>query len=513
MILLLLLGCSDAPADTATTAPACDPIDVSLIGDWQESDLRSDHKRRHTEPGIAIGDLDGDGWTDALVAWGGGSFVLHNDGTGKLEVDNTWTANDAPLPPATAVALADLDGDGDLDAYLGRSDGEPDVLLYNDGDRFRATLLSGADIASWTGAFADADGDGDLDLAVAGRVLDIQPEPVLSGEQIGKPNLLYIQDGGVFTESPERIPQEDNYGLTFQVVWLDIDGDGDLDLYEVNDWGFNVVPNRLLLNDGTGHFTEAEDCSCDLPMYGMGAAIGDLVPDGIPDLYITDIGSPKLLVNLGDGTFYDGTLAHGADNDPTLGSVTSWGATATDLNLDGCADLMVTFGGLNSYQVDAWWGSMTGVNPEWRDETDQVDVIFQGDCAGGFTRLEDLRFSEHAGRGRSLAVGDFNADGRPELLMAGKYYVQHWEVTGGCEQSLTLHFSSDDIGARIEATVDGRQSTQWLLPSTTHSQSALSVMLGLGEAQEASEVTITWPDGTQQSHTDLAAGSTHTITR
>jgi hypothetical protein len=66
------------------------------------------------------------------------------------------------------------------------------------------------------------------------------------------------------------------------------------------------------------------------------------------------------------------------------------------------------------------------------------------------------------------------------------------------------------IGAKVEATVNGRLITRWLLPSTTAGQSALEVLLGT-HGLPAEDLTVTWPDGTRQEVGAVEAGARITV--
>ena len=118
--------------------------------------------------GAAIGDVDGDGDTDLLVSSIGGHInaVARNDGGGQF----SYTAIGQGIA-ARDIALGDIDGDGDLDAFLGQSQanvGAPDLVLLNDG---QGTFVdSGQRLGSQYAddvALSDLDGDGDLDAFVA----------------------------------------------------------------------------------------------------------------------------------------------------------------------------------------------------------------------------------------------------------------------------------------------------------------------------------------------------------
>lgn len=127
---------------------------------------------------------------------------------------------------------------------------------------------------------------------------------------------------------------------------LDLDGDGDLDLYLPD--GNNALPefgdgpndgpggDRLYLQDG-GVFRDATaTMGVTEPGYSMGVAAGDIDNDGLPDLYVTNVGPDRLLHNLGEGRFEDITAASGIDDE-------GWSVSAAfcDVDGDGLLDLYV----------------------------------------------------------------------------------------------------------------------------------------------------------------------------
>lgn len=497
MILALVWGCTTPEPNPAPELPTCDPLELTLVQEITEDEMPAPAPD-HSEAGVGLGDLDGDGDLDALIAFPSGSFALTNE-AGTLTMEPAWTWDGGAWPPATGTHLADFDGDGDLDVYLGHWDAT-DRIGWNDGTgRFTETLLEGGSegSASWSGSVGDVDGDGDLDLYVAARVPDIQPDRVIAGEQRGFPNYLYIQTDGAFVREDVRIPQEDNDGLTFHSALLDADDDGDLDIYDANDWGYHVTPNRLLTNDGTGRFSADHTCTCEPPMYGMGAAVGDVTNDGFADLFITDIGSPDLLHSLGDGTFADATLARGALIPPTEVNLTSWGTTFVDLDRNGCNDLVAAYGRLGR-EMDEYFDDIEGTGDDPTDPEYQSNVAMLSDCSS-FTRATGTDFDAFPSRDRSVAVGDLDADGRADLVTVGKYFVRVWKAGGGCDQGLTVRLDAggpnpQGVGSRVRVTAGGRTQVAWMLPSTLHSSSAYELYFGLGSELEA-EVEVQWPDG------------------
>jgi hypothetical protein len=173
-LLLLLLACarptspdkvgsaddsgeSTASDDTGDGLPprSCAAPRLSLVQDFPFEVLPQIYDHRHTQQGVAIGDIDGDGWLDAILAYGGGSAGFRNNGAGDLLYDPQIDVDGGPLPSGQGAALADLDGDGDLDLYLGRDRCWPAQILTNDGlGHFTAATLPGTETATMTGSFS-----------------------------------------------------------------------------------------------------------------------------------------------------------------------------------------------------------------------------------------------------------------------------------------------------------------------------------------------------------------------
>ncbi len=506
--MLLLIGCvaTDSPhsgvdSEDAVRPAACSPLEMTPVTTLAESSLPTRADLSHTVQGVGVGDLDGDGWLDALVAWGGGSFGLRNDGAGGLALDDTISLVSDVLPASEAVALADLDGDGDLDAMFGSWQGDA-WLLWNDGSgRFTAESIPGTAVTTYAIAFGDADGDGDLDAYLSAAVQDMTYEDIASGSEVGDANLLLLQGPDHrFAEAVGALPEDTRYGMTLHTVWLDVEGDGDLDLYVGNDAGPYIEPNHLLLNDGLAHFTKAADCGCDLALYSMGVAVGDANQDGLPDLYVTDVGPPELLFNTGDGSFANATLVAGDAYIPaTPESMVSWGTGFVDLDADRDQDLIVTFG-QSGQNFEA--SGIDGV-----DGPVQPNQVLLSDGVGGFARSPSDAFADGP-RTRAYASGDFDRDGRPDLLSVGKYFLQQFHTEGGCPPGATLRlYGQNLIGAQIDVEVGGASHRLWHLPSTTSSSNADEVYVGFGGYPSADRIVITWRDGQQTELVDVPLGS------
>ncbi|MDE2721218.1 FG-GAP-like repeat-containing protein [Candidatus Palauibacter polyketidifaciens] len=287
----------------------------------------------------------------------------------------------------SGVAAGDVDGDGRVDLYFAGMDG-PNRLYRNLGGwRFEEIAeeagVAAADRFSTGAAFADVDGDGDLDLLV---------------HALGGPNALYLNDGtGRFADGTEAAGLSSTLG-SMSMTLADIDGDGDLDLYVVNnkvatvqdlfppvdmqpsniyrqsEGGFEILPewrehftlgevregmvprlelaepDRLYLNDGTGRFTpvpwtegafldeEGRPLQAEPLEWGLAARFQDVDGDGDPDLYVcNDFHSPDhIWINDGTGRF--------RMLDPLAMRSTSFASMAvdfSDVDRDGFTDFFV----------------------------------------------------------------------------------------------------------------------------------------------------------------------------
>jgi len=466
-MLLALAACTDEVIDSAEPPATCEPLGMERVESWDVLDGGSP-PAFGGNAGVGLGDVDGDGWLDALIVSPAGSIGLRNDGSGRLV--EAWE-----VPDASGVALGDLDGDGSLEAWLGRRQGLNDLVWTPSGE----VEIDDSDAESTTGSLADIDGDGDLDLFAA-RYAEVDVEAILDGTLEGSGNAIYLNSSGVLERDDTRLPAEVIDDMTFMGQWLDVEGDGDLDLYLANDFGPFLGRNRLLLNDGTGHFTLDDDCGCDLTHFGMGVAVGEANGDGRPDLFVTDLAGPDLLLSSPEG-FYEASAATGAGIELAEDRLASWGTAFVDLDLDGDQDLPVIFGPLFPHGDPDGLVDLGEQYSDWIDNAEQRDALLLRDGEGFVEVAEDLGFDDEA-MGRAVAVGDLDRDGRPDLVTAGLWYGTQWRTTGGCG-GVTV---KAPIGTRVEA--DG--AVRWILPATTWSSSAHEIVLGLGEAHRFDEVRI-----------------------
>lgn len=316
---------------------------------------------------VALGDIDGDGDLDAVAAnFDVGAIVWLNDGAG-------WFADSGQrLAAGVYVALADFDLDGTIDALLGSWDA-PVSVWWNDGT---GTFFQDGRLPGVYGCLSlgvgDLNGDGLPDVYV--------------GTETSDRVFLNVSDRA-FADSGQRLGRAPTGGVALG----DMDGDGDLDVVAAG-WD---EPGHVWANDGTGRLTEF--CSFDaVPLHIHGAVLADGDGDGDLDAFFAiagGVGGRNVWRNDGAGCLTPAAF--------DLGSMLQQAIAMADLDLDGHLDIVLAIG--------------SGGN----SSASRV-------CLGADDAFADSGIRIGEGFAGGVAVGDLDGDGDDDLFIGFLSLLTGW---------------------------------------------------------------------------------------
>lgn len=465
--------------------------------------------------GLAAADIDGDGLVDLYVPRGDvlPGRLLRNLGDGHFaDVSQQWglvvAGGDPPNSYAAGAAFADITGNGHPDLVLGGVRGFGLRLYLNDGGSFTAAGAQwglAEDLQEhYSVAFADIDGNGWLDLAVA----HWNGMPPL-GSQGGH---LWRNDGAGFTDISDAwgvTPAFEQLDFTFTPNFADFTGNGRPDLVVAADFGTSAVFHN---DDGQAFTNATNDQISD--ENGMGAAVGDFDGDGHLDWFVTSIWDPqqdpgatwgisgnRMYRNDGNGNFIDATDAAGVRD-----GLWGWGACAADFDIDGDLDLF----------------HVNGFNPVQSPFQNDPSRLFVNDGTGAFTeQAADLGIAD-TGQGRGVVCFDFDRDGDVDVFIqnnegSGRAYRNNASENGNHWLGVKLRDlppNTEAIGARVEVTTGDRvQVREMTIPNHYLSTSPAELLFGLESHATVDSLTVQWPDGTVQVHSDLSVDAWKTFYR
>ncbi|HLJ98140.1 MAG TPA: VCBS repeat-containing protein [Gemmataceae bacterium] len=409
---------------------------------------------------VAVGDFNGDGILDLAVVGGQGPTVsiLFGNGDGTFQDPHRVPTGTYP----GYVVAADLNGDGRLDlamlAYDDAAGAIVSVLLGNGDGTFqpvRNSPCSGGSVL----AVGDLNGDGIPDVAFASG----QTGP----DHKGSVSIMLGNGDGTF-----QAPHSYRTGTASVSLAIgDFNGDGTPDLAVANT-GSGYLPGTgsvsVLLGNGDGTFQAAQN-------YALGyllacVAVGDFDGNGIPDLAVidspgfdtSDQGTVSILLGKGDGTF-EHAPGFPAGSSPSVVAV-------ADLNGDSIPDLVVAGYDPGSRSVHVLLG--------------KGNATFQ--VAGTFSAGSSPS---------SLAIGDFNGDGIPDLAIADYYSESVSVLLGNGDGTFQASKSFSTGGNRSNFVAIGDLNGDGILDLVVANGGSETVTVLLGNG-----------DGTFQAPGSFAAG-------
>lgn len=424
-------------------------------------------------------DIDGDGDLDLFVGFRGRPNRLYRQDRGRF-ADVAAAVGLADAIETRAAAWGDFDRDGDPDLYVGFADAKNPARLYrNDGKGSHFT-----DVAATLGialagvsrqpAWVDYDGDGDLDLFAAFR---------------DQPNRLLRNDGARFVDVSKESGLDDPR-KTVGAVWWDFDQDGDLDVFVANQEG----DSNGLFRNTRGRFVDVAEelgvAAAGRPKDegGVGPSVADYDLDGDLDLFVANYGPSVLYRNEAGQRFVDVSKEAGIDV-RTHVTTSAWG----DLDADGWPDLY-----LAAFLAD---------QPHYRDWLFHNPGFGAASSAARFTEvLPELLLSHDATHGVQMV--DFNRDGALDLALTnndakgGHFLFRNTDATNARGFSVLVGDEQGRLtrpGAEVRIYASG---TRTLLASALVdsgsgycAQSAVPVFLGMPGGTKRVDLEITTPTG------------------
>ncbi|MFN0111173.1 MAG: CRTAC1 family protein [Blastocatellia bacterium] len=450
---------------------------------------------------------------------------------GKLKfTDVTETTGILAAGYGMGVAVGDINNDGWNDLYLCNLGANQMWLNKGDGTFTDVTEKTATAVLAWSSSasFFDYDRDGWLDLFVTNYVeFSVANSPTCYSNSTArdycmprafKPagNRLFRNLGnGSFQDVTLASGIAREFGRGLGVVTADFNNDGWPDVYIANDGD----PNQLWINQQNGTFKNeallagAAVNRNGLPEAGMGVDAADFDANGTEDIFITHLmdETNTLFVNLGKGLFEDRTPEAGLALQSRR--YTGFGTLWFDYDNDGWLDLAVANGAVAAL-------------PELTMKKDpfpfsQPNQLFRNTGKGNF---EDV--SAQTGQaflapavGRGAAFGDVDNDGDTDVLIANnsgaaKLFLNQ---VGSRNRWLGLRLvganKRDELGARIEVVVSPKD-IRWRRARTDGGyQSAHDprALVGLGQATRIETVRVHWPSGKVEEWKNLPLNRYHTL--
>jgi len=501
--------------------------------------------QRATIGGVAAGDCDNDGDIDLFITYGNtggaqggggpnrlylnqlaeqGNGLLFEDIAGEAGVANTRSdgrGNDRHSGPT----FADMDGDGDLDLFVGGLYEDPSKIYENQGDcHFTDVTSNSPDIENMLAAhtisagFGDYDLDGDLDLFLThwGTLDELYGYPrehetdhlwrnesdetgiryVNVSEDMGISDLTFLTRLDPFCGERVCLTGGDVQvaDFTFTPTFARINDDLWPDITIAGDFG----TTQLAINFGGERFLSLDNLVLRDAQYGMGSALGDIDNDGDLDWFISSILGPgnEIFTPRGNRLYTNnGSSSLLIDDTEQLGVADGsfgWGACFIDIDNDSDLDIYHTNGYPDKY-----------LTPEDAYETD-VSRAFVMNESGTYTdEAEALGLAERTS-GRGVVCADFDHDGDTDILEltdAVPNSARLWENRTAAlgRNSLRVKLqglppNTEAAGARIYATIgDTTQMREIMIGSNFTSQNPTVQIFGLDSAENVDEILVEWP--------------------
>ena len=437
-------------------------------------------------------DVNDDGWDDVFISNGksGGEnnelYINNQNGTftaisGDDIVEDGGSSDGA--------SFADMDNDGDMDMFVVTWYGQINSFYKNDGDGAFTYLPNSAmgNTGSYSEAcaFGDANGNGCLDLVATNS-----GNSILSNRR----NLYYENNcDGTYTRVQNVHPTTDLH-ISRSADWIDIDEDGDLDLFITNE---SDSKNDLFINDGNGTFTKNTTVAFVLDeRTSAGSSWSDIDNDGDFDLFIAN---------------WDGTTGNNTNNQLFInhGSLSFTEVISGDLVSDGGCSFASTFADYDNDGDEDLFVANAYCSPN--------NNFFYENVNGIFVRNNTSILATETGYTFGAAWGDYNNDGFMDMIWANTLNESQpndfFENEGNGNnwfkillEGTTTNRSAIGTVVKVKANINGNDVWQMRRINSASgycSQNSYTQHFGLGDATIVDSLVIEWFSGHEEIYTDL----------
>lgn len=444
--------------------------------------------------GCSLVDVNNDGYPDLYISNEGTTaapernFFYINDGSGNFIDSDGFAITERPGMSQSGL-WADMNNDGFLDLYVVNRDYQHNFFFINIGPE-TATVFqevnSGPHVndgidesvfagSSLDGDIGDYDLDGFLDLVVVNR----------DNER----NFLFHNSRGEGFTRVQGLEITEDRNESRGCSWIDVDSDGDLDLYVFNDREANI----MYRNNGNGWTRRLGGALPLIQGRARGVAWGDYNNDGRIDALLVHSNEYNILYrNVGSG-FFAWESEELPSNEGGACVSAAWG----DYDNDADLDLIIS-------------------------NTGDRNFLYRND-AGAFTRVTDEPMTQNVGESTGIAWADIDNDGFLDLYISNRggenNELYRNQGNGNNWVKVALRgYGSNRFGVgsvvRVRAEIGGETVEQMRVISVRSgpiSQSCMEACFGLGDAELITDITVEFPSGDIVTLDDMAVNTRHVI--